>query len=203
MRKLIFRLEICCLLAVLFFLGTLISDRQRLGQELIRLHVVAASDSAYDQALKLRVRDAVTRSLCAELENLGNAELAREYLKEKLPYIQNIARDTLQQLGCEDSVAVSLCREVFDKRVYDTFTLPAGVYQSLRIVIGEGAGKNWWCVVFPSFCTPLASDTMEDVAAGAGFPDSLTASLTGEEGYEVRFALLEGLGKLENILFAG
>lgn len=201
MKKLMGRISICMLIVLFFWCGTLLSDRQRLREELIRLHVVANSDSEWDQYLKLRVRDAVTDSLQADLRRLADAEQAKDYLQEKLPYIQQIASETLRTLGCSDSVAVGLCREAFDTRHYETFSLPAGVYQSLRIIIGDGAGKNWWCVVFPSFCLPAASDDMEDVAAGAGFPDSLSGSLTGEAGYELRFGLLDAMGKLENCLF--
>ena len=195
------RLSICMLTAVFFWCGTLVSDRQRLRQELIRLHVVAASDSEEDQRLKLQVRDAVTRSLQNDLTKLSDTEQAKAYLQAKLPVIQKIAADALASLGCDDSVTVNFCRESFDKRDYETFSLPAGVYESLRIVIGEGEGKNWWCVVFPSLCLPSATDGMEDVAAGAGFPDALTDSLTGEEGYELRFGILDAMGKLEKCLF--
>lgn len=201
MRKIMGRVGICLLVAVFFWCGTLISDRQRLRQELIRLHVVANSDSPADQVLKLQVRDAVTDSLKSDLQKISDVRQAKQYLQEKLPYIQSVANQTLRSLGCEESVEVSLCREEFDTRVYDTFTLPAGVYHALRIVIGEGQGKNWWCVVFPGLCIPAASDGFEDVAAGAGFPDALNESLTGEEGYELRFGILDAMGKLENILF--
>lgn len=203
MKRLIKRVGICLLLAAFFWCGTLLSDRQRLRQELIRLHVVANSDSPEDQARKLRVRDAITDSLKADLQNIRDVQQAKQYLQEKLPYIQRVASNTLRELGCGDSVAVSLCREAFDARVYDTFTLPSGVYQALRVVIGEGQGKNWWCVVFPGLCIPTASEGFEEVAAGAGFPEGLNGALTGEEGCELRFGLLDAMGKLENILFNG
>lgn len=203
MKRMIKCVGICLLLAVLFWCGTLLSDRQRLHQELIRLHVVANSDSPVDQARKLRVRDAVTQSLRADLQNIQDVQQAKQYLQEKLPYIQKVAANTLHTLGCEDAVTVSLCLETFEKRVYDTFTLPSGVYQALRIVIGEGQGKNWWCVVFPGLCVPAASEGVEEVAAGAGFPGALNNALTGEEGYELRFGILDAMGKLENFLFAG
>ena len=86
----------------------------------------------------------MTKSLQADLKKLTDAEQARAYLQEKLPDIQQVASRTLQSLGCQDSVRVSLCKEAFDTRVYDTFSLPSGVYQALRIVIGEGKGHNWW-----------------------------------------------------------
>ena len=201
MRKVIRRITVCFLLAALFWCGGLLCDRYQLRQNLIRLHVVANSDAFEDQQRKLMVRDAVMESIQKELQNVKDTELAKLYLQEKLPYIQLIAENTLQALGCKDEVIVSLCREAFDTRVYDTFTLPAGVYHALRIVIGDGQGKNWWCVVFPSLCIPAASESFEDAAAAAGFPKALNHALTGENGYELRFAVLDIMGRLENILF--
>lgn len=203
MRKVMKAVFICLLLTVFFWCGALLSDRHRLQRDLIRLHVVANSDGEEDQNRKLLVRDAITASIQKDMENLMDVEQAKQYLREKLPYIQTVAENTLQALGCSDAVAVSLCKEAFDTRVYDTFTLPAGVYNALRIVIGDGEGQNWWCVVFPSLCIPLSSESFADTAACAGFPETLNLTLAGEDGYELRFALLDAMGKLENILFAG
>ena len=201
MKKMILRIWICLLIALFFWAGTLISDRQRLGQELIRLHVVAASDSQRDQQIKLQVRDAVIQSMREELEKIRDVKQAKYYLQKKLPCIREVVSSTLQTLGYDEAVSVTLCREAFDTREYDTFTLPAGVYQALRIVIGDGEGKNWWCVVFPQLCVPAASDGMAEVAVGAGFSKGLSCALTGEPGYELRFGLLDAMGKLENLLF--
>lgn len=203
MKKLIRRIAFCLLLTALVWCGTLIADRQRLNEELIRLHIVANSDSAEDQSLKLQVRDAVTESLQKSLANVADVGQARAYVEDNLPKLQELANSVLRSAGCTEEAVVSLCREAFDTRYYDTFTLPAGVYEALRITIGEGTGKNWWCVVFPSLCIPATSDGFADAAAGAGFPDTLSGALSGDDGYEVRFFFLDALGKLENIFFAG
>lgn len=202
MKKVLKALGICFLLAALVWCGTLFADRQRLSQELIRLHVVAASDSEEDQALKTRVRDAVTESLGKALADVQDVEAAKAYIQENLPKLQVLANEVLEQAGSAQRAVVKLCREGFPARDYDTFSLPAGVYESLRIVIGEGEGHNWWCVVFPGLCTPETQAEFTDTAAGAGFPQSLTGALTGEKQYEIRFFLLDQLGKLEK-LFAG
>lgn len=194
------RITICLLAASFVWVGSVFADRQKLRNELIRLHVVAASDSDEDQAIKLRVRDAVVESLRSEIQNLTDAEQAKAYLQENLPKIEAIANQVLQEAGCGDLATVSLAVEEFTTRVYDTFTLPAGIYDALRITIGEGAGKNWWCVVFPSLCLPATSEGFEDVACGAGFSEDLIHTLEGAEGYEVRFFLLDCLGSLENFL---
>lgn len=199
MKKGFKALGICFLLAALVWCGTLIADRQRLSQELIRLHVVANSDTPQDQELKLRVRDAVTESLGRALADVQDVEAAKAYLQENLPKLQALANGVLEQAGSAQRAVVKLCREGFPARDYDTFSLPAGIYESLRIVIGEGEGHNWWCVVFPGLCTPETGEEFSDAAAGAGFPDALTGALTGEDGYELRFFLLDKLGELEKL----
>ena len=203
MRKLMKRVAICFLIAAFGWGCTLLTDREQLNEELIRLHVVANSDSEEDQNIKLRVRDAVVSSLQSDLENVADVAAAKAYLQENLPKIQNIANETLDAAGFDGEAIVTLCKETFDTRYYDTFTLPAGVYESLRIVIGEGGGHNWWCVVFPSLCIPATTEGFADTAVGAGFSESLSGALTGEEEYEVRFFLLDALGRLENYFFEG
>lgn len=203
MKKLLKRVVICLLIAVFFWCGNLFSHKRQLRENLIRLHVVANSDSEADQAIKLQVRDAVVESLKQDLQSLQNLEEAKAYLQRNLPKIESLANETLKRAGIDEDAVVTLCREAFDKRIYDTFTLPAGVYESLRIIIGQGEGHNWWCVVFPSLCLPATTEGFEDVAAGAGFSEELRHTLTGEEGYQVRFFLLDALGQLENMFFAG
>lgn len=203
MGKLVKRVILCLCAAALVWCGTLLADRQRLHEDLIRLHVVANSDSEEDQSVKLLVRDAVVSSLEGDLKKLGDVREAKAYLQENLTKIQAVANETLERAGFDQTAVVTLCREAFDTREYDTFSLPAGVYESLRIVIGEGEGHNWWCVVFPTLCLSATTEGFEDTAAAAGFPDSLSAALEGEKGYEVRFYLLDAMGRLENILFQG
>ena len=198
MKKLLKSVFACFLLVCLVYTIALVADRQKLKNELVRLHVVAASDSEEDQAIKLQVRDAVLESLQAGLENATDIEAAKDYIQAQLPKLEHAANQVLAAAGCGDVATVSLQVEEFAARVYDTFSLPAGLYDSLRITIGEGEGRNWWCVTFPTLCIPATTEGFEAVAAGAGFSDELTGSLTGE--YEVRFYLLDLLGQLENFL---
>ena len=201
MRKMGRRVLFCLVLAATVWCTGILADRERLNEELIRLHVVAASDSDIDQSVKLKVRDAVLKGLQKSMADITDVEAAKTYLRENLPKVTALANDALKAAGYEGNAVVTFCKETFDKRIYDTFTLPAGIYESLRIVIGEGEGKNWWCVVFPEFCMPAAGRGFADVAAGVGFSDALTGALTGEESYEVRFFVLDLLGKLENKFF--
>ena len=198
MKKLLKPVFICFLLVSLVYTIALVDDRQKLQNELVRLHVVAASDSEEDQAIKLQVRDAVLESLQAGLENATDIEAAKAYIESQLPKLESVANQVLAAAGCGDVATVRLQVEEFAARVYDTFSLPAGLYDSLRITIGEGEGRNWWCVTFPTLCLPATTEGFEAVAAGAGFSEELTGSLTGE--YEVRFYLLDLLGQLENFL---
>lgn len=200
MKKMIKCVFVCALLTGLVWCGTVIADRERLNEELIRLHVVANSDTSEDQELKLLVRDAVITSLRQALADVQDTQHAKEYLKENLPKLQELANKTLDAAGSTQRAVVTLCREGFPTRQYDTFSLPAGVYEALRITIGEGEGKNWWCVVFPSLCLPRTSQGFTDTAAGAGFPEALSGALSGEEPYQLRFYLLDKLGELEKIL---
>ena len=200
MKKMIKCVLVCALLTGLVWCGTVIADRERLKEELIRLHVVANSDTAEDQNLKLLVRDAVITSLRQALADVQDTQQAKEYLEENLPKLQELANKTLDAAGSTQRAVVTLCREGFPTRQYDTFSLPAGVYEALRITIGEGEGKNWWCVVFPSLCLPQTSQGFTDTAAGAGFPEALSGALSGEEPYQIRFYLLDKLGELEKIL---
>ncbi len=194
---------ILMLVACLVYILTLFQDRASLGREIIRFHVVAASDSAEDQSVKLQVRDAVLAFLEKDMGIPQDVQQAREYLQTHLPQIQAVANETLQALGEEAKAMVTLLQEAFPTRDYEAFRLPAGVYETLKITIGPGEGKNWWCVVFPRLCLPAASVTAEDVAAGAGFSGPLTDTITGQEGYRVRFFFLEVLGKLESFLWGG
>ena len=201
MRKYLFRVGICLMVVCMVWTWMLIRDQEKLRQELIRFHVVAASDDPADQAVKLQVRDAVIAAFQEELQNLHDVEQAKAYLQDNLPKIREIANNVLAEAGFGATATVSLCLEEFATRVYDTFTLPAGIYESLRIVIGEGEGQNWWCVMFPSFCIPATSEGFEEVACGAGFSDTLTRTLEGE--CQIRFFFLDALGAVGNFLHRG
>ncbi|MBE6959658.1 MAG: stage II sporulation protein R [Ruminococcaceae bacterium] len=191
------------LLTSLLLLGVLwtidvIRDRQTLSRELIRLHVVANSDSEEDQAIKLRVRDAVTAYLQENMSGITDQETATLFLQQHIPELTQTANQALEIAGSADRAEITLAREAFPTRQYDTFSLPAGVYESLRIRIGAAEGKNWWCVVFPSLCFQAVGEDFTDTAAGAGFDESLTGALKGEETYQVRFFFLDCLGWLQN-----
>ena len=168
-------------------------DQQTLAGKLIRLHVVANSDSEQDQAVKLQGRDAVLEV---------TKDLDREELEQALPNIQAAAEACLRDLGCRDAVTVTLGQERFPTRLYENFSLPAGVYTALRVTIGEGEGQNWWCVAFPSICFRATTADLEAAAVSAGFTGEEIALITEAiEGYVMKFKLLELLDRLKAWLF--
>lgn len=188
----------CLLLCALVWFGSVLADRQILSEDIIRLHVVANSDSEEDQAIKLKVKDAITQRLEGIMEKLPSAQEARAYILKHVDELQALANNVLKEIGSGDTARITLTEECFDTRQYETFSLPAGVYESLRVTIGDGEGKNWWCVVFPTLCSGATAEDFADTAAGSGFQEPLTGALEGEKTYEIRFFLLDWLGRIQN-----
>lgn len=187
------------MLGAFFWYGSILVDRGYLRTNLVRLHVVADSDFQEDQAEKLLVRDAILDYLGPEMEALTTAEAAKDFIRAHLTDLEQLANETLRSAGSRETADVTLALEHFPQRVYDTFSLPSGVYESLRVVIGSGKGHNWWCVVFPQLCLPATGDGFEAAATASGFPEELADTLAGNA--ELRFYLLDCLGKLENFFF--
>ena len=199
MKKLA-KLAVFFLAAFLFVQGLLlIKDKYSLQQNVIRLHVVAHSDDVEDQKLKLSVRDAVLCYMDDTMNNISSKNSAMEYLCTHMDEIQFTAQQAVDKGGYHYPVEVTLQKEEFPTREYDTFSLPAGCYDALRVNIGEASGKNWWCVTFPKLCLPATSESFVEVAADAGFSKSLTNTLENKDGYRLRFYLLERLNNLEKI----
>ena len=160
----------------------------RLAAQLVRLHVLAVSDSAEEQAVKLRVRDAVLRYLAPKLRDAADAEAAGAVLARELPGIRGAA----ESVSGGRPVTVTLGEERYPTREYAGFTLPAGRYRSLRVVLGEGQGRNWWCIVFPPVCLPAVQ---REALLQAMNPEDY-ALITREEGWQIRFRILELWGEL-------
>lgn len=178
----------------------LLRDKITLRNDLIRFHVVGASNSDADQTVKLQVRDAVINALSDPLSKCEDIRQAEQYLQQHLEDIRQVAQKTLADAGFSECVYVSIDEEAFPSRDYDTFSLPSGVYRSLRITIGEGKGRNWWCVVFPRLCYSAAAD---DTVKTVNINSTLSNTISRQQGYEVRFFLLDILGKIENFFYRG
>jgi stage II sporulation protein R len=173
--------------------------QEELSDKLIRLHVVANSDSAYDQSMKLEIRDGVLDVLGPLLENVQDRSEAEVVITEHLDTIQSAAQKRAQSLGYNCTIHTELKQENFPTRDYETFSLPAGEYLSLRVDIGDGDGKNWWCVVFPSLCTEIAGSTDIDFAETGLTEDEVSLITRDSPKYEIKFQIIEWLGELKNL----
>ena len=157
---------------------------RRLSGSLVRLHVVAASDEDAEQAVKLAVRDAVLDYLSPRLEDCAGSGEALELISGELEGVERAA----EAAAGGRTVSVSLGEEYYPTREYESFSLPAGVYESLRVVIGPGRGHNWWCVVFPPLCLTSA----EAESAFASLDEQTGALITGRDGGAViKFRVVE------------
>lgn len=185
--------EIAALMALSLALcaGTWAQTRQQtISSALVRLHVIADSDAAEEQEIKLEVRDAVLAYLTPALEEAESQQQARQIIRDNLEGIAQAAGSAARGR----QVSVTLSRESYPTREYEGFTLPAGRYESLRVILGRGQGKNWWCVVFPPLCLSAAeSEKVQDVLKGEDL-----SIVTEEEGYVLRFRLVELWGEFLN-----
>lgn len=201
MNKIKFRnftiaLSISLAFLLLYNISTFAYSCQTLRSDVIRLHILANSDSDEDQELKLAVRDAVLQ----QAENIFNGTVTPENAKEKIEpeieNLENIARQVIKENGYNYNVQVYLDEEYFTTRTYDNVTLPAGKYLALKIIIGDGNGKNWWCVMFPSLCLPAA----EENSVEAVFNEYEADIVLNTDKYEVRFKLLEYFEKVKALI---
>lgn len=127
-------------------------------ENVVRLHIIANSDSKADQELKLKIRDEILKLNGDIFENTENYEDALSVTEKNLPLFEETANKVIRENGFSYTATASIGDTYFETREYDTFTLPAGTYKSLNIKLGKAEGKNWWCVVFPAVCIPAAAD---------------------------------------------
>ena len=186
--------EIALLIGLAVFLtsGALaLRTQDELADKVVRLHVLANSDSEEDQALKLRVRDAVLEQATAILEQSADRREAESRLRGQLLELERIAAKEIAAEGYDYPVTVNLENTDFPTKEYDGFTLPAGEYLALRVIIGEGKGQNWWCVVFPPLCTAASADVPTSALA-AGFSEEEVGLITEEDQcYVLKFKAVE------------
>jgi stage II sporulation protein R len=158
----------------------------------LRLHVLANSDSSEDQALKLEVRDRILEETATLFKDCKSKDEAREAVESNLDKIREIAEQTVREAGYDYGVSVSLGEEEYPTKNYEECCFPAGEYLSLRVMIGEAEGENWWCVLFPPLCIDAAGESRE-VFAEVGLTDEQYSFITETDNaqYKVRFKLLE------------
>ena len=164
------------------------SDCEMLRGEVLRLHILANSDDETDQQLKLLVRDRVLQETGNIFSGAENLETAQKLAEESLQKIVAVAEDEITKNGYSYPVTASLVRMYFETRHYDDYTLPAGMYDAVRIEIGKAEGKNWWCVMFPPICVSSAVDQreLEKILSAKG-----EEVITGSQKYQLKFYIVE------------
>lgn len=174
---------VCLFVQLCGFAGNSEGIRERV----VRLHVLAHSDSEEEQALKLKVRDAVAQEAAVLVGNETQRETVLACLRDNLPQLQETAQRCVNEAGAAHEVKAELTAMYFTTREYDSGTYPAGVYDALRITIGDGAGRNWWCVLYPPLCVAAASEapTAEEVLTEGQL------AVVNTPKYAVRFKLVE------------
>lgn len=180
------------LLAVLIAAAIPTEADAAIYDDTVRLHILANSDSDEDQELKLHIRDKLLErygALLAEAEDIEEAKATAEAL---LPQMREDAENWIREAGFDYECEVTLTEEWYDTREYDGFTLPKGRYTSLRVLIGDAEGHNWWCVMFPALCLDIATEDAPSDDALLGYSDAEIRLIGG--GYTVKFRLLELIG---------
>lgn len=154
--------------------------QKKVAEEVFRFHVLASSDSEEDQALKMKVKENVLAYMKQELPESESAEMTKNWASAHLNEIEEIAIQTLQEEGCSDTVSACVTECYFPDKTYGDVTFPKGIYEALRIEIGDARGQNWWCVLYPNLCF---IDTVHAVVPEEGKKE--LKEVLDEEEYEM------------------
>ena len=159
-------------------------------EDTVRLHILANSDSKEDQNLKIALRDDILNEFSEQLSEYESAEEAKENLNSLLPDIESYCKEKIKEYGYSYSVNVTLTEEWYETREYDNFSLPCGYYTSLRVIIGDGEGQNWWCVMYPPLCLDIATENAPGDDGIKKYSDS-QFKLISKNGFQAKFKILE------------
>lgn len=197
------RFEIAVILGIVLSICTAFfinNQQQELKDSVLRLHVIANSNSQFDQLVKLKVRDRILKE-SIQLSNARDITELKNIVEENTDKLVALAQDELLQYGCRDQVTVFLGDSYFPTKEYETFSFPAGEYEALKIIIGEGKGENWWCVCFPPLCTGSAMGDSSEICAQNGMDESAIKLITAKEkkntSYVIKFKLMEWVGQVK------
>lgn len=196
-KKIKISITVGIIVAILFSICSFAKTSEEIRSDVLRLHVIANSDTSVDQNLKLRLRDYILQEGKDIFNGSVNVENAVEKIEPVLPELEKSAKAFVNQAGFDYDVKISLSNEYFTTRTYETVTLPAGKYLALRVVIGSGEGHNWWCVMFPPMCVPAADkkDEIENV-----FSEKEIKLVESKPKYEPRFKVVEIYEQLKEII---
>ena len=200
MKKTLLRIEISLLIALIICgvlnINAFSQQCESIREKMLRMHVIANSDSEEDQQLKLKVRDAVLLAGEKVFDGSITATEAKEKITPYIDYLENTALETIKNEGFDYNVKITVEKEYFNTRTYEnSVTLPAGYYTAVKVIIGEGKGQNWWCVMFPPMCLPtaVAECELSDVLT-----DDETEIVTETDKYKFRFKIVEILEEIFN-----
>ncbi len=196
-KKIKISVTVGIVVAILFSICSFAKTSEEIRSDVLRLHVIANSDTSVDQNLKLRLRDYILQEGKDIFNGSVNVENAVEKIEPVLPELEKSAKAFVNQAGFDYDVKISLSNEYFTTRTYEAVTLPAGKYLALRVVIGSGEGHNWWCVMFPPMCVPAADkkDEIENV-----FSEKEIKLVESKPKYEPRFKVVEIYEQLKEII---
>lgn len=196
-KKIKISVTVGIVVAILSSICSFAKTSEEIRSDVLRLHVIANSDTSVDQNLKLRLRDYILQEGKDIFNGSINVENAVEKIEPVLPELEKSAKAFMNQAGFDYDVKISLSNEYFTTRTYETVTLPAGKYLALRVVIGSGEGHNWWCVMFPPMCVPVADkkDEIENV-----FSEKEIKLVESKPKYEPRFKVVEIYEQLKEII---
>lgn len=184
---------IAFVLTVIYSMIPFRTECKEISDEVFRLHILANSDEDYDQQLKLKVRDKVLLYTESLFEKAKSKEEAENLISNNLQDICNTAQKEVTDNGYDYSVTAQITKMYFTTRTYESYTLPSGMYDALRITIGSGEGHNWWCVMYPSIC--ISSEKSQDEAARETFNDN-QYDIVKNEKYEYKFKIVEIFEKI-------
>lgn len=196
-KKIKISVTVGIVVAILFSICSFAKTSEEIRSDVLRLHVIANSDTSVDQNLKLRLRDYILQEGKDIFNGSVNVENAVEKIEPVLPELEKSAKAFVNRAGFDYDVKICLSNEYFTTRTYETVTLPAGKYLALRVVIGSGEGHNWWCVMFPPMCVPAADkkDEIENV-----FSEKEIKLVESKPKYEPRFKVVEIYEQLKEII---
>jgi len=163
------------------------SGCENIYDNILRLHVIANSDSDEDQRLKLLVRDEILRTGSSFFDGTVKKESAKNRLENYSKLMEESAEDLLKTHGCDDNVKISFKKTYFNTREYDNFVVPAGFYDAVCVEIGDAKGKNWWCVMYPPLCLPAVTEDDFDCLLNENGNNVMNSTLK----YDVRFKIVE------------
>ncbi len=178
------------------------ASAENVREEVVRLHILANSDSKIDQDVKIKVRDALLKTNTDILKSGVTTENAHKYFKNSKKELLKTANNILKENGFDYIAKITLTEEYYETRNYGNYVFPAGKYLSLRVILGEGEGKNWWCVMFPPMCVPAASEVESDKKiATEYFSENSEKIVSGGDKYIIKFKILEIYEMLKEGIF--